>query len=646
MIFTFYSYKGGVGRSMALANIAELFYRSGQRVLMVDWDLEAPGLERYFFDEPEPILENLGLIDMLLDYKAKMAQNLPEEAPLELDNVDKYIIDVYPKSSRDGRLFLLIAGRRSDDYLTDYARTVLSFDWQDFYDNWEGEIYFEWLRDQFESLADVILIDSRTGVTEISGICTYQMANVVLMFCAANWQSLNGTRSMAQNLRDPRVMKLRGGRPLHILVVPARVEHTESTQLDKFKLDFIRLFRDLAPRDRGISVHQLWDLGIPYVPKYAFLEVVAVREGDPRREKPASAEKMVEAFRGLGEVMRKVVRGVGIEVPKGVVPLDSPFYVRRDADKNLELQLERSGTITSVRGARQTGKTSLLVRGVDCAERRGATVVHIDFQEAFGSEQLENSDSFLKALANLIAFKLNLDFSGVESMWKSPLSPQIKMTRFVEESLLQRIMEPTVLAFDEADTLLGTGFYGEFFGMLRAWHNRRAGSELWGRLNIIIATSTNPTLLIDNIHQSPFNVGLTIELTDFSQDQILDLNQRFGNPMTREEVSKAMKLLGGHPYLIRQAFYTLVSEGLSWAELAEIADRHDGPFGDHLKMYWNILKKDSKLMEAIRGVVLDHICPDEKTLLRLSSAGLVAERERECVCRYGLYERFFRSQLS
>lgn len=49
MIYTFYSFKGGVGRSMALSNVAEFLYSRGARVLMVDWDLEAPGLESFFF---------------------------------------------------------------------------------------------------------------------------------------------------------------------------------------------------------------------------------------------------------------------------------------------------------------------------------------------------------------------------------------------------------------------------------------------------------------------------------------------------------------------------------------------------------------------------------------------------------------------
>ncbi len=73
MIFTFYSFKGGVGRSMALANVAELLYQRGLRVLMIDFDLEAPGLER-FFEVPgapsiERVLEQRGVIDLVESYK-------------------------------------------------------------------------------------------------------------------------------------------------------------------------------------------------------------------------------------------------------------------------------------------------------------------------------------------------------------------------------------------------------------------------------------------------------------------------------------------------------------------------------------------------------------------------------------------------
>lgn len=84
MIYTFYSFKGGVGRSMAMANIAEILCRRGLNVLMVDFDLEAPGLERFFdvddaIVRPNKILERRGVIDLLYSYKE--LYSLPRPVP-------------------------------------------------------------------------------------------------------------------------------------------------------------------------------------------------------------------------------------------------------------------------------------------------------------------------------------------------------------------------------------------------------------------------------------------------------------------------------------------------------------------------------------------------------------------------------------
>jgi cellulose biosynthesis protein BcsQ len=147
MIFTFYSYKGGVGRTMALANIAELFYQAGLRVLMVDWDLEAPGLERFFQNvlDPEEILDSSGIIDMLLEYKKQMAKPRitaeDREKKLPFENLEQYLVPVYSPTADKGKLWLLPAGRRYEEHFTKYANAVLTFDWTDFYQNWEGERY-------------------------------------------------------------------------------------------------------------------------------------------------------------------------------------------------------------------------------------------------------------------------------------------------------------------------------------------------------------------------------------------------------------------------------------------------------------------------------------------------------------------------
>ncbi len=304
MIFTFYSYKGGVGRTMALANIAELFYQAGLKVLMVDWDLEAPGLERFFQNvlDPEEILDHPGIIDMLLEYKKQMAQPKSiaedEEETLPFENIEQYLISVYPPVPDKGELWLLPAGQRSEGYFSRYANAVLTFDWTDFYQNWEGERYFEWLRQQFNDMADVVLIDSRTGVTEMGGVCTYHLADTVVMFCAPNQQNLNGTYKMAQKFTAPEVRNSRGGRPLSLLVIPARIERAESKLLDEFQEEFIELFEDFVSQREGIDIQRLWQLAVPYIPKYAFTEAVAVREGDR-----ASVKDMVTTFYGLSQLM-------------------------------------------------------------------------------------------------------------------------------------------------------------------------------------------------------------------------------------------------------------------------------------------------------------------------------------------------------
>src|SRR5262249_50873455 len=78
-IVTFYSFKGGVGRTMALANVAWILASAGKRVLAVDWDLDSPGLHRYFrpFLRDKDLTSNNGVIDILLSYSRGAAHYDP-----------------------------------------------------------------------------------------------------------------------------------------------------------------------------------------------------------------------------------------------------------------------------------------------------------------------------------------------------------------------------------------------------------------------------------------------------------------------------------------------------------------------------------------------------------------------------------------
>jgi MinD-like ATPase involved in chromosome partitioning or flagellar assembly/tetratricopeptide (TPR) repeat protein len=314
MIYTFYSFKGGVGRSMALANVAELLYRRGSNVLIVDFDLEAPGLEGYFNTSeaefsPNEIQGKRGVIDLILSYsemrslpapKLPQSENLagsatPNVFPYPVEPLSNFVVPIYKPSAKGGSLSIVPAGARKGDEFTHYAQSVRAFDWDDFYTNLDGELFFEWFRHEAESMADYVLVDSRTGVTEMSGVCTYQLADVVAMFVSPNQQNLDGTLMMARSLSNPELIEEgRKGRPLSLVFVPSRVEQGDAELLDKFANEFDKTLGRYIVNSLIFEKSAFIDLKIPYIAHYAFMERVAARE--PER---ASSADLIEAFERL-----------------------------------------------------------------------------------------------------------------------------------------------------------------------------------------------------------------------------------------------------------------------------------------------------------------------------------------------------------
>jgi len=107
-VYTFYSFKGGVGRSMALANAAALLAKWGYSVLVVDWDLEAPGIERFFTHDNPEIQESRATKPGIVD----LVQAQSDGKPLQWRDCS---IDVNIRGNAS-RLSLLTAGRGGEDY--------------------------------------------------------------------------------------------------------------------------------------------------------------------------------------------------------------------------------------------------------------------------------------------------------------------------------------------------------------------------------------------------------------------------------------------------------------------------------------------------------------------------------------------------
>ena len=287
MIFTFYSYKGGVGRSTALANVAEWLYQQGARVLMIDWDLEAPGLESFFYQtesELNSIRSKEGLMDLLLEYRKQYARAVRTAETRDPESIFRHTIGklkpfeywvnaIHTPSPNDGTrrkgLWLLSAGLRHERFPR-YAEEVHDFNWPEFYSDYNGERFFAWLRDQAApkfsgyqltapGFADVVLIDSRTGITEMGGVCTQELADVVVAFSAPNLQNLAGVATMLRSFRRPEILNARNGKP-EVILVPSRVDASELDSRNRFEKRLRGMENEFVPAILQSLKRSFWDL--------------------------------------------------------------------------------------------------------------------------------------------------------------------------------------------------------------------------------------------------------------------------------------------------------------------------------------------------------------------------------------------------
>ena len=184
---TFYSFKGGVGRSMAMMNTAFALVAGGKKVLVVDFDLEAPGLDTFALSNSAN--KNPGVVDFVCDYIKTGI--VPE--------IDEYAFRSSTDDSSGGELWLMPAGRRDEKY----ADLMNSINWRELYDKRDGYLLLEDLKAQWKSYLkpDYVLIDSRTGHTDEGGICTRQLPDAVVCLFFPNRQNLVGLTRVVNRVR-------------------------------------------------------------------------------------------------------------------------------------------------------------------------------------------------------------------------------------------------------------------------------------------------------------------------------------------------------------------------------------------------------------------------------------------------------------
>ena len=281
-VVTFYSYKGGTGRTMAVANVGCVLasrHSPNRRVLLIDWDLEAPGLHRYFPETVNPDQPRAGVIDLFEELSdAVSCDAAPLEPELIVEQID---LHRFVEGTNVEGVFVMVAGRFDDRY----AARVNAFDWAGLHER--SPNLFRALGERLAAAFDFVLIDSRTGITDTSGICTGLLPEKLVAVFTPNRQSLDGVielvrRSVRYRLRSDDL------RPLTVFPLPSRVDTAEpkleaewrrgskTSGFIGYQATFEALFAD-AYAIEDCDLTQYFDgVRIAHVPQYAYGEDVAI----------------------------------------------------------------------------------------------------------------------------------------------------------------------------------------------------------------------------------------------------------------------------------------------------------------------------------------------------------------------------------
>lgn len=331
---------------------------------------------------------------------------------------------------------------------------------------------------------------------------------------------------------------------------------------------------------------------------------------------------------------------------EGQVPLDSSFYIHRPPAEGTGCEaILQPGALVRIRGPRQFGKTSLMTRLLAQARQQDFHTAVLSLQLA-DSEVFRDLSRFLQWFCAVISESIGLP-NRIVDFWDDWLGGSYNCTHYFERYLLKELEVPFVLALDEADVVFTyPDIASDFLSMLRAWHERAKygndGSQVWQLLRLLLVHSTEVYLPL-NINQSPFNLGILIELSEFTLAQVEDLVNQYGLPDAETIARELVDLLGGNPYLTQLALHHLSQKTITLSQLAKNSVEAHSIFSRHLGKQLRNLQQYPELVDAFQKVIFSStpVLLDSLIAFRLQSTGLIKLNLQQATCGCKLYQHYF-----
>ena len=343
--------------------------------------------------------------------------------------------------------------------------------------------------------------------------------------------------------------------------------------------------------------------------------------------------------------------GGALDFPEGPVVLNSRFYIERPPLEALCYEaILQPGALIRIKAPRHMGKTSLLDRVIANADQQNYQIVRLNLLDV-GEAKFSNLNDFLRWFCADVSLQLQLP-NQLDDYWnEAVIGSLLSCKTYFQLHILEQVNSPLVLAFDEVDRVFQyPQIASGFFPLLRSWHEEANNREVWKKLRLVLAHSTEDYGPLD-INQSPFNVGLPVELTEFTTEQVQALASRHEfkrtTPLATAELASLQALVGGHPYLVRLALDHLARQGGTMEQLLHNAATNAGIYQAHLRRHLVTLKAHPTLADTLKQIVgsTEPILVETLQEYKLCSMGLIKRIGDQVMSSCELYQRYFRARF-
>jgi transcriptional regulator with XRE-family HTH domain len=392
-------------------------------------------------------------------------------------------------------------------------------------------------------------------------------------------------------------------------------------------------FVNCRPVDRRVFIQICEKLGLDW-------RVYAVF---PNQSNPPSGREYTERVPSKPDIIITPSDSI-LEYPAGQMEINCPYYIERPPiEKRCYEEITRPGSLIRIKAPRQMGKSSLLSRILHSAELHGSETIYLSLQAA-ATNCFSDINTFLKWFCASVTRALNLT-PQLDEYWSLAdiMGGNLCCQDYFERYLLPKIDKPVTLGLDEVDKIFEyPDISSDFFGLLRVLHEEGKQRAIWKQLRLVIVHSTEVYVPI-NLNQSPFNVGLPVGLPEFTLLQVQHLAQLHQLNWSDKEVLQLMKMVGGHPFLVRLALYHVARQDMTLAQLLQTAPTTTGIYSTYLRRLESILEQHPELEAGLKQIITttQETQLSKKICSKLNALGLINIQDNEILPSCELYRQYF-----